>query len=267
MVSNQFHNPFPGMNPYLESVPWWREIHNTLISEIRFFLRETLPVRYLVTMEERATIVHNPPEDPPRRYAVIPDITVSGARDLARDNAGRLDGEAVTVVLPDVYPAYERFIQINAENRQEAVTIIEVLSPTNKHPGRGRNNYLQNRHQILNSSTTHLVEIDLLRDGIPMPVVGFDADDPYRLMVSRNELRPSADLYPFTLQSSVPEIRIPLLNPDEESVLNLGVIMGDIYLRGYLGRGLDYRIDPSGPLSQNDRVWLDVLLREQGLRS
>ena len=265
MVS-QFQNPFPGMNPYLESVPWWREIHNTLISEVRFFLREILPVRYLVTMEERATVVYNPPEDPPRRYAVIPDITVSGARDTAGDYAGRLDGEAVTVVLPDVYPAYERFIQINVENRQEAVTIIEILSPTNKHPGRGRDNYLQKRHQVLNSSTTHLVEVDLLRDGIPMPVIGFDASDPYRLMVSRNELRPSADLYPFVLQSRIPQIRIPLLNPDEEPVLNLGAILDDIYERSYLGRNLDYQIDPSGPMSQHDREWLDVRLRERGLR-
>ena len=218
-------------------------------------------------MEERATVVHNPPEDPPRRYAVIPDITISGTRDPAQDHPGGLDGRAITVVLPDVYPAYERFIQINAENRSEAVTIIEVLSPTNKHQGRGRNNYLQKRHQILNSSTTHLVEIDLLRDGTPMPVVGYDEDAPYRLMVSRNELRPSADLYPFTLQSRIPEIPIPLLSMDEEPTLNLGAILDDIYLRSYLGRGLNYQIDPSGPLLDRDREWIDLRLREQGFRS
>ena len=266
-MREQFTNPFPGMNPYLESVPWWREIHNTLISEIRYFLREALPINYLVTMEERATVIHNPPQDPVRRYPIIQDITIAAERNQELAGVGSVDGQAVTVVLPDVYPAYERYIHIRTENRSEVITIIEILSPTNKHSGRGRDSYLQKRNQILNSSATHLVEIDLLRDGDPMPVIGYDGGDPYRLMVSRNELRPSADLYPFALQSEIPEIRIPLLNADDEPILKLGEILNEIYSKGYLGRGLDYQIDPSGPLSQSDRKWIDGLLREKGLRS
>ena len=266
-MADEFTNPFPGMNPYLETAPWWREIHNTLISEIRYFLREALPINYLVTIEERATVIHNPPEDPPRRYAIIPDITIAGSGNQELADSGRTDGQAITVALPDVYPAYERYIHIRTENRNEVITIIEILSPTNKHPGRGRDNYLQKRNQILNSSATHLVEIDLLRDGDPMPVIGYDGGEPYRLMVSRNELRPSANLYPFALQAKIPEVLIPLLNADDEPTLALGEILNDIYLRGYLGRALDYRVDPVGPLSQNDRTWIDQLLREKGFRN
>ena len=141
-------------------------------------------------MAERATVVHNPPENPPRRYAVIPDITISGTRDPAQDHPGGSDGRAVSVVLPDTYPAYERFIQINAENRSEAVAIIEVLSSTNQRQGRERNNYLQKRHQILSSSTTHLIEIDLLRDGTPISVVGYDDDASYRLWCAETNCAP-----------------------------------------------------------------------------
>ena len=266
-MANEFINPFPGMNPYFEAVPWWREVHNSLIGEIRYVLRETLPARYRVTMEERATIVYNPPTDPPRRYAIIPDVTISGQRDLAEYPSGQLDGRSVTVVLPDISPAFERFIQINIENRHEAITIIEILSPTNKHAGRGRDDYLQKRNQILNSSTTHLVEVDLLRDGIPMPVQGYEGNEPYRLLVSRNELRPSAELYPVGLRSRIPTIKIPLLDEDEEPTIDLSAILDDIYLRGYMGRNLDYGIDPSGPLDPDDRQWLDQLLREKGLRT
>ena len=67
---------------------------------------------------------------------------------------------------------------------QEVVTIVEVLSPANKRAGRGRDAYLQKRERVLGSST-HLVEIDLLRTGEPMPMAGALRDLDYRIVVSR----------------------------------------------------------------------------------
>jgi hypothetical protein len=52
-------------------------------------------------------------------------------------------------------------------------------------------------------SPPHLVEIDLLRGGEPMPVSGGNIQGSYRILVSRSALRPRADLYIFNLQDLI----------------------------------------------------------------
>ena len=126
--------------------------------------------------------------------------------------------------------------------------------------------YLMWRFPVLESAT-HLVEIDLVRAGDPLPLEGYDGDAPYSILVSRNELRPSAEFYPFELQSSIPDIVVPLLNDEDEPTLPLGEIVNDIYLQDLYSRLVDYNRDPAGPLSVSDREWIDRMLREEGFRS
>src|SRR5690242_11351705 len=53
----------------------------------------------------------------------------------------------------------------NAGGEERLVTTVEILSLANKTPGaKGRDLYLRKQQEILESST-HLVEIDLLRGG------------------------------------------------------------------------------------------------------
>ena len=143
--------------------------------------------------------------------------------------------------------------------------MLEILSPSNKYQGEGRREYNDKRLRVLESAT-HLVEIDLVRVGDPLPVEGYDGDAPYRILVSRNEHRPAAALYPFGIRSPIPDIVVPLLNDADEPTLRLGEIVNDIYLQDYYGRLIDYQDNPSGPLSDDDRAWLDGLLRAKGLR-
>ena len=261
-------NPFPGMNPYLETRGLWPEVHNRLIGAIAAFLRRRLPFRYAVVTEERVVIGHNPPEEPRRRYA-IPDVVISSAAARpALDRAAReTDAAAVTVVLPDTYQTRQQFLTVREQSRDYAVAVLEILSPSNKYPGDGRREYSDKRQRILHSAT-HLVEIDLIRVGDPLPVEGYDGDAAYRILVSRNEIRPAAELYPFGLQSAIPDFVLPLLNDADEPTLRLGEIVNDAYLQGYYGGGalIDYNDDPAGPLSDADRRWLDGLLRDKGLR-
>jgi hypothetical protein len=72
------------------------------------------------------------------------------------------------------------------------ITAIEVRSPKNKQSVAGRLQYTTKR-QALFSSSTHFVEIDLLRSGEPMTILGWDQDH-YRILVSRSEVRPKAAL-------------------------------------------------------------------------
>lgn len=52
-------------------------------------------------------------------------------------------------------------------NNRELVTAIEVLSPTNKR-GQGYQEYLEKRDEIFQRQT-HLIEVDLLREGRRIP--------------------------------------------------------------------------------------------------
>ena len=77
-------------------------------------------------------------------------------------------------------------LEVREVATQAVVTVIEVLSPANKRPGRGREAYLQKRDLVL-GSYTHLVESDLLRSGAAMPMAGAGAASNYRIVVSRQE--------------------------------------------------------------------------------
>ena len=256
--------PFPGMNPFLEARHIWPEVHSKLINEMHYFLREALPPQYTVTMEERV-IVEETIEDTARQRYVIPDINVAGGDASAVTAMTEPARGSVTVLLPELRPVRERFIEIRTPGRLPAVTILEVLSHSNKRAGTGRRDYLDKRLRILESAT-HLVEIDLLRANNPMPASGYDGDAPYRIMVSRNQVRPRAELYPFGMRSSIPTFTVPLSDKDGEPTMALGEIFNDIYLRGHYERSVNYNEDPEGPLSAGDRAWLDDRLRGCGLR-
>jgi Protein of unknown function (DUF4058) len=63
------------------------------------------------------------------------------------------------------------FLEIRDRENRELITVIELLSPSNKRPGPDREQYLAKRREYLHSSA-HLVEIDLLRGWKPMPAEG-----------------------------------------------------------------------------------------------
>ena len=264
-LENPWDNPFPGMNPYLETPRLWPEVHNSLIALMKSYLRRTLPLRYSVIMEERLGIGVEAPDGPPYRY-IKPDLTIIGGEPLPSPAAVReMDAGSVVVTLPFRETVREFYISISDRNRDEAVTILEVLSPSNKKTGVGRTQYEDKRGNIFESSV-HLVEIDLVRQGQPMPAEGYDGDAPYRHLVSRWRLRPRAALYPFGLQSPIPDVAVPLLEGDAEPKIPLGDILHSLYREDYYANYVDYGKDPEGPLSDADRAWLDGLLRAKGLR-
>ena len=265
-MENPFANPFPGMNPYLESSRIWREVHNKLIGQMHSFLRRTLPFRYTVIMDERVGIGNDPTRDAPARYA-LPDLSIRGGRVRERVLAPYRTEGRVTAKLPwtDETPR-EWYITIGERSQEDTVTVVELLSPSNKLlGGHGRSQYLEKRELII-AGPTHLVEIDLVRVGRPMPVEGYDGDAPYRNLISCWQTRPEVDLYPFRLQTPIPDVAVPLLEGDDDAVVPLGALVHDMYEQDYYANYVDYSGDPEGPLSDDDRVWIDGLLREKGLR-
>ena len=81
----------------------------------------------------------------------------------------------------------------------QVITVIEVLSPVNKRPGKGRIDYENKRAMVFNGSS-NMVEVDLLRSGQPMAEQKIKLRSDYRILVNAEEKRPQADLYYFDVQ-------------------------------------------------------------------
>ena len=164
----------------------------------------------------------------------------------------------VRVTVPQIEECTERYLEIREVKTGRVVTAIELLSPTNKRGGEGRQKYLTKRQKVLNS-TTHLVEIDLLRSGDLMPMTATISSD-YRILVSRVNLRPEAELYPFNLREPIPAFSLPLLPQEREPIINLSDILDRTYSEAALDLAIDYSQSPIPPLKDSDREWVRSLM-------
>ncbi|GAA6622441.1 DUF4058 family protein [Scytonema sp. NUACC26] len=259
-------SPFAGMNPYLEHPDLWPGVHGRLIVAIADFLSPQLRPKYFVAIEER---IYQTTDDD-RLLVGIPDIVVQ--RPQTGINPTMLN---TAVAAPAVKPAIveipmpetvkERYLEVRKVDTKEVVTAIEVLSPKNKRAGEGRNTYESKRQRVFGSST-HLVEIDLLRAGETMTTMGSRIQSDYRILVSRAEARPKADLYAFNLQNTIPSFPLPLRSEDAEPVIDLQTLLNELYDRASYDLVIDYSLEPVPPLSEANAIWNDAWLQQQGLR-
>jgi len=258
--------PFPGMDPYLEHPALWPDVHNSLIAALRDDLAPRLRPRYYVSIEERAYLVDH------ASLALVarPDVAVVGTGQAvaprpASPQLAAWEPGAVTVTLPMPEELRETWIEVRAAGSHAVVTIVEMLSPTNKLPGEGREQYLRKRAAVL-ASTAHFVEIDLLRDGLPMPASPSAGGGGYRILVSRARRRPLADLFVFSVQDAIPVFRLPLQPDDDEPAVDLGSLLIALYDRAGYDLRADYAHAPMPPLGATDEAWADAILRQAGLR-
>ena len=140
-------SPFPGMDPYLENVIFWRSVHTAFIAYITAALNDTLPDAFVARIEGRSYIMPNldliypdailvraPSEDEP--VAPFRNITVLEER---QTTATLLVFEYTTQEIAESY------VSILSVDDEEVVTVIALLSPTNKAPeSTGREEYIKN---------------------------------------------------------------------------------------------------------------------------
>ena len=259
------NNPFPGMNPYLEHPSLWAGIHHRVITAIANDLGPKLRPKYIVAIEERVYEVN---EDMTLLVGV-PDISVqnspSGAQSPASNLAVAVKTQPTEVLLPIPETLTEAYLEIHAVETEEVVTIIEVLAPKNKQVGIGRLQYETKRLKILGSAT-HFVEIDLLRQGKSMEMVGDFEQSHYRIVVSHSETRPKAQLYSFNLRDKIPEFPVPLKASEPEPTIELKSLLDEIYDRGSYDLRIDYSRPPIPALSESDMAWMNETLTDLKLR-
>lgn len=247
------YNPFPGMNPYLEQPALWHQVHNRLIVAIADTLTPQIAPNYHASIEERV-------------YTSFDDALLVGIADVAvtRRNTQSSHGTTVTtskprpVQVPMPEEVIERFLEVRLTTTGEVVCIVEVLSPKNKRAGEGRTAYETKRAKIL-ASQTSLVEIDLLRSGDSMPIIGAE-NGVYSVLVSRGYERPQADLYAFDLRESLPTITVPLRKGDVEPTLNLQSALDDVCDRARFDLVIDYTQPLKPALSDEDTAWVQQII-------
>jgi Protein of unknown function (DUF4058) len=257
--------PFPGMDPYLEDPAVWPGLHDRLIVHAGDMLQPLVLPRYYVEIRERVYF-----EEP--RDVIYPDATIRELRPVATQPVGTaMLAPDAPVVLSVETRQREPFLEIRAMGSNEVVTVIEFISPANKHGGRkGRDEYRQKQEQVFHSRAS-LVEIDLLRRGTEIvlaPSAGirslprFD----YLACVNRASQRERFEVYAFPLRERLPLIAIPLRAPDPDVTMDLPAIFTRCYDNGAYRVRIDYNQPPSPPLRRDDEAWADTLLREAGLR-
>jgi hypothetical protein len=232
------------MDAYLGNTEMWPEVHSQLIVAIADALAPFLHPKYYAAIEKRTYL--DTPED--SILIGIPDVSVASKGNLSQRKS---QPEIVTLPLPE--EVIERYLEIRETDSTAVITAIEILLPKNKRAGEGRTAYLTKRQRIL-ASQTHLIEIDLLRGQNPMPVKSQSQTD-YRILVSRSDTRPKAELYGFDVQKIIPIFAVPLKSGDVEPKISLKAILDDIYDRAGFSFRVNYHSDIKPPLSPEDEQW------------
>ena len=253
-------SPFPGMNPFIEQAAHWQDFHTELLTTIRRSLTPQVGPNYVVRIEEHLYIHDMPPE--PRRPVGRADVSVarSGATNGAGVATDVLEAPA-EVEIPEQDEERVRFLEVRDRRGRELITVIELLSPSNKRPGEGRELYLAKRREILRSPA-HLVEIDLLRGWTPPPIANRPVCD-YSVMVSRAERRPRAGFWAVRLRDRLPVIPIPLRIEDADARVDLQEALHSAYDAAGYERDI-YEGTPEPALSAEDAAWAEQILSVEG---
>lgn len=171
----------------------------------------------------------------------------------------------------DNEPVTETFVEIiDIRSGRRVVSVVEVLSPTNKRSGTGKDLYLKKQRELLDGHVS-VVEIDLLRHGqwvlsIPLRRIPRERRTPYRIMVRRGWKLFPAEYYSAPMREPLPTIKVPLREKDADAALDLQALIDQVYTNGAYENDVDYEIEPNPPFDAEDAAWADALLQAKGVR-
>jgi hypothetical protein len=263
-------SPFPGMDPYLER--YWGDVHHRLITYASDQLQGLLPGDLRARVEERVLV--ESPNRPER--SIYPDLrVVERGRRKGRGHVSAYGGVAVAEPLRirvTDEPATQGYIEIrDRASGGRVVTVIEVLSPSNKVAGPGQDLYLR-KQQECKDGGVNLVEIDLLRAGpwvlsVPECLVPNTHRTTYKVCVYRVGAEWLGEIYRVPLRERLPVIKVPLRPTDADVPLDLQALLDQCYRNGGYDEDIDYHSEPRPPLPPEDARWAKALLQGKKRRS
>jgi len=244
------------MNPYLEQDDVWTDFHNNFITDIHDELVQQLRPNYVVKTEH-ALFIRELPEDQWQFFGRA-DVAVADPHATSSGNSAAVIAAPAFGRIP-IAVDIERhaYVEIRDRNHRRLITVIELLSPTNKYSGPDREQYIAKRNQLL-LSNVHLVEIDLLRGGPRLPVQDLPECD-YLVLVSRWNVRPKVDLWPLRLTDALPTVPIPVHVGTADATLDLKKLLDYRYDRSGLADHI-YLETPKPALTADQMVWAKQFL-------
>ena len=161
--------PFPGMDPYLEGY-LWPDVHQSLASQFKRQLSPLLQPRCVVRLAVYFVRDRVPAEELGVTY---PDVEIVRPKSQLREATADYAVSSVltrgitppSFVVPTGVTLETRLtsVQVRDSERNELVTSIEIVSPTNKREP-GLSAYRRKRSKLIRAGV-HLLEIDLIRRG------------------------------------------------------------------------------------------------------
>lgn len=180
---------------------------------------------------------------------------------LVKATVAEIAAPAQGELFPSIDDERLSFLEIRDRESRKLITVIELLSPTNKDGAGGSTQYLGKRENLILNGV-NFVEIDLLRGGTRPPILKLPACD-YYVMVARPQDWPHVGLWPLRLEDRLPKIPIPLKPTDRDAEIELQPLVDGIYDRaGY--EDYVYSTPPDPPLSANDEAWVKERLTAAG---
>jgi hypothetical protein len=253
------------MDPYLEAPDIWPDFHNRLASHISSALNLSMPAPYYARLEMRPEVGIIEDEGYSRR--IVPDVAV------VRQSGNVPNASRAVLTLLDE-PVHHHFVEVRDSSRgHKLITLIEIVSPSNKRRGPDRDAYRQKQREIL-ASDASLVEIDLLRTGsrpldepgmaelisrlVPLPDYLVVVNRAWR----RGEMGRGYQVFPVTLHDPLPCFPVPLRSGENEVALDLQFLLNRAYDEGPYVRGaIDYSRPPDPPLRDTETAWAAGLIK------
>ncbi len=223
---------FPGMDPYLEDAKRWPTFHQQFISALSDALQPALSDKYRLRLGNR-------------HYEIEQVLFTSILKEQMQ----------------------EPFLEIRQKSSSDKlVTLIELISPTNRTHPEGKLRYELRRTEARNEGA-HFVELDLVLQGQTCLEAELTSltESQYVCCVTRAARPIKHELYGTLLTKRLPRIRLPMIADERDLVLDVQALVNRVFDRCFDGQ-IDYNVDPHVPLSDADRHWMDQLLRNEKLR-
>ncbi len=225
-------SPFPGMDPYLEDEKRWPAFQPLVVQALHHMLLPGLLDRYRARVAER-------------QYTSEEALFTSIVR---QDHK-------------------EAFIEVRQRTDGRLITLIEVISPSNKITSEGRRCYLARRDEVRRMNA-NVVEIDLILQGQTLIECAKDTAPTwdYAVVVTRWTHPDRYEIYSATMPKRLPRFRVPLASDDRDTVLDLQAAVMKAFDQGDFFKGIDYARDPATRLTDENRKWIGERLKEEKLR-
>jgi len=229
------------MDPFIESQKW-EDFHARFATAIGDALVPSVRPKYIVDVERRIYLERVAPIRPMQTLVAEPSI------------------QPKICTIPYFEEHRETFITIRRGSPAQVVTVIELLSPSNKRKGtEGHVQYFDKVQALLKTSAS-LVEIDLLRAG-ERSTVSDPPEGDYFALVSKPRPRPLVEVYGWALADRLPRILIPLSEEDPDVPLDLQAAFDLVYDRAGYDYAIDYQQPVVPPLSPQELPGITKVLQ------